>query len=107
MPGIGSVQGRSTASDIGSRISAEAVTCPAAVCTGVTPMRAKRRPNVPAKPYDSVAPRQASWASRFAPSPASAAGPIITATPAKPISTPASRPPVIFSSLVRNAPPRW
>ena len=45
--GSGRSQGRSTTSASGSRVSVDAVTCPAAVTRGGVP--AKRRPKIPAQ----------------------------------------------------------
>ena len=78
------------------------MTCPVAAAIGTIPSFRKRRPKTPAKAYDTAAASTANCASTSAPSPLNAPGPMVTTTPTIPISTPASRFPVIRSSLVKT-----
>src|SRR5215216_749208 len=87
--GKASAHGRSVRGATGIITSAEADNCPVAVITGDSPRN--RRPQIPANAYDSAAPRTAILASVLPPPPASAPGPIITATPITPVSTPINR----------------
>src|ERR1700732_4817526 len=65
-------------------------------------MRRKRRPETPAKAYETAAARTATCANTLAPNPCNESGPINTTTPRNPTKTPSKRLPVSFSSLVNR-----